>query len=80
MNTLRLYKSRTGYRWTYLHRNGNKLANGCQGYSRKCDTVKAIRQSYPDFLTGVSSFFIYSRHEKIEVRIKDETLTGRARK
>ena len=51
MNTLRLYKSRTGFRWTYTHRNGRKLANGGQGYSRKRDMLKALGSVFRDFLT-----------------------------
>jgi uncharacterized protein len=34
------YKSRTGWRWRIVARNGRKLANCGQGYSRRCDCVR----------------------------------------
>lgn len=76
MNTLRLYKSRTGYRWTYTHRNGRKLANGGQGYSRRMDMIKAVQQVFPDF-TNLEQFWMPGH---IGVLVKDETLTGRSAK
>lgn len=37
---VRFYKSRNGWRWTIYAKNGRKLANCGQGYSRRCDCVR----------------------------------------
>lgn len=37
---VRFYKSRNGFRWTIYAKNGRKLANCGQGYSRKIDCVR----------------------------------------
>ena len=76
MNTLRLYKTRTGYRWTYTHRNGRKLANGGQGYSRRMDMVKVLVSLFPDFEGAEQWFFIGMDR----VKVLDETKKGRAGK
>lgn len=38
---LETYKSRTGWRWR-IRSKGRIIANGGQGYSRKCDMEDAI--------------------------------------
>lgn len=36
------FKSKNGWRWRVIAANGNVLANSGQGYSRKCDCVRAL--------------------------------------
>lgn len=38
--TIRFYKSKNGWRWTIIAKNGRKLANCGQGYSRRSDCVR----------------------------------------
>jgi uncharacterized protein YegP (UPF0339 family) len=40
---LHLYKTTTGWRWNVKSKNGNVIANGGQGYSRKIDAKRALR-------------------------------------
>jgi uncharacterized protein YegP (UPF0339 family) len=39
---VRFYKSKNGWRWTIYAKNGKKLANCGQGYSRRIDAVRGF--------------------------------------
>jgi uncharacterized protein YegP (UPF0339 family) len=39
---VRFYKSRNGWRWTIYAKNGKKVANAGQGYSRRIDAVRGF--------------------------------------
>lgn len=41
-NEVQVYNAEDGYRWRYEYTNGNILADGGQGYSRRIDLVAAL--------------------------------------
>jgi uncharacterized protein YegP (UPF0339 family) len=39
---LHIYKSHGQWRWKIIHRNGNNIANGGEGYKRKTDCKRGL--------------------------------------
>lgn len=48
MSQLRVYKDRKKeWRWTLIHSNGRKLANGGEGYKHRRDLLKVVAGLFP---------------------------------
>lgn len=48
MSRLKIYKDRKReWRWTLIHSNGKKLANGGEGYRRRIDMLRVIASLFP---------------------------------
>jgi uncharacterized protein YegP (UPF0339 family) len=37
-----IYQAKTEWRWRIIHRNGNNIANGSEGYKRKSDCKRSL--------------------------------------